>query len=890
MRGPPPWRRYDLQTAQSAPSAPQQEIQLRDYVRLVKKRWKLTLTVLLAVVAAVMTYSLLSPIVFQSKAVVQVQGQTGYVIRATSTIDDATGPLTPTSLTELVNSAPYEELATSLLTLGEGYNLDLTAYHSQDDMVRLFENELITRPLPAYFGRMALKTDRVTPAATVQGFGFTPEQVEEQVTGEPSNSLLASRLSSTQKDEAIKQAGALADLARHVNINMFTVPPEKINATAIQVMSSDLVRNLKSNPLRGKQWQVLSPLERGATVQAALREVVKKHPDDVDDDRSMERYATQELKETGMLNLFFEAGNPDRATQGADAMVDVVVWKNQYARKAEAQRYRLVTEYALRGSDGEGGVLGLLAQKDTEVRDLKKRYNLPDYEVAKEVRSKQLAQVQGDYQAASAEAAGAEKRVQMLTSQMGGIPRTIKSPTTAQNPTVSRFKTDLADAEAEYEAARSQFTDIHPYVQATRAKVERLREAARHESANSPKTEEVRESPNPVYEQFASAYSKAQADLAAAKAHKIVAEEQLVRAQAQLAGIPDKELGMSKPLRDSYLLTTDLKVLEEKYREAQLNEATKTSRASVVELAVEPGKKVKPKKTVNLVLSLLLGLFLGVAIAIFAESLDRTLRTRGELERALPGASVLATIPTFTADHPLIVRFQPRSVAAEAFRRLRSAIRFLGVQKPLQTMVVTSAGFAEGKSTVAANLAASMSQSGQRVILVDADLRKPDQHEIMGVSGQPGLTAVLTGEVRLDAALRPTDTDGLRLLPAGAAPPNPAELLDSQAMRRLMAELREQADVILFDAAPVGLVTDAAILSSLSDGALLVVSAGVTTPETLVRAHEALEQAHARLLGVVFNRADIAGGDSQYQLYQEYETRPATNGHAKSENRSKTKV
>ncbi len=202
----------------------------------------------------------------------------------------------------------------------------------------------------------------------------------------------------------------------------------------------------------------------------------------------------------------------------------------------------------------------------------------------------------------------------------------------------------------------------------------------------------------------------------------------------------------------------------------------------------------------------------------------------------------------------LITLSDPRSQAAEAYRTLRSNLYFSALDKPLHTLVVTSAEPEDAKSTTLADLAVTLAQGGQRVILADCDLRRPRQHEIFGVSDARGLTTMLLEDTALQSPpLLETGVEGLWLLPSGPLPPNPAELLGSQKMDAVIAALRERADTVLFDAPPVLAVTDATILASKVDGVLLVVEAGHTRREQAQRAKTVLEKAHVRLVGAVLN-------------------------------------
>lgn len=202
----------------------------------------------------------------------------------------------------------------------------------------------------------------------------------------------------------------------------------------------------------------------------------------------------------------------------------------------------------------------------------------------------------------------------------------------------------------------------------------------------------------------------------------------------------------------------------------------------------------------------------------------------------------------------LITITDPRSAVAEAYRRLRTNLEFTSLDTPLRTLLVTSAGPDEGKSTTLANLAVSIAQAGRRVILVDSDLRHPHLHDIFGLDNQKGLTTALS-QLGGDLPLQESSVNGLRVLTAGPLPDVPADLIASPAMETLIAALSEQADIVLFNAPPVVTVTDAAVLASKVDGVLLLVNAGRTRREYAQQAKAMLERVHARLLGAVLTNA-----------------------------------
>jgi capsular exopolysaccharide synthesis family protein len=206
--------------------------------------------------------------------------------------------------------------------------------------------------------------------------------------------------------------------------------------------------------------------------------------------------------------------------------------------------------------------------------------------------------------------------------------------------------------------------------------------------------------------------------------------------------------------------------------------------------------------------------------------------------------------------HHLVTLTDPRSPAAEAFRSLRTNLMFSSLERPLTTLLVTSAAPEEGKSTTLANLAVTMAQGGRKTILVDCDLRHPQLHEIFGVPAEPGLSNMLLNNLD-KPPLVATSVEGLSLLPAGAPPANPADLLGSRQMETIIAGLKSRADIVLFDAPPVIAVTDAALLASKLDGALLVVSAGQTRRDHALQAKALLERIHVHIVGSVLTNASV---------------------------------
>nr|MBC7244169.1 CpsD/CapB family tyrosine-protein kinase [Chloroflexota bacterium] len=220
---------------------------------------------------------------------------------------------------------------------------------------------------------------------------------------------------------------------------------------------------------------------------------------------------------------------------------------------------------------------------------------------------------------------------------------------------------------------------------------------------------------------------------------------------------------------------------------------------------------------------------------------------------------------TATPSDLLVTLSSPRSPISESYRTLRTNLQFVSLDKPLQTLLITSPGPEEGKSTMLANLAIALAQGEKRAIMVDCDLRRPNLHKLFGLSHQRGLTTMMVDDkAMLDPPLQETGVPGLQLLASGPLPPSPPDLLGSQRMDRVLAVLKERADIVLLDAPPVVAVSDAAILATKVDGVLLVVSAGQTRRDSVQAAKTRLEKVNAHLIGAVLMNVPL---DMSLQRY-----------------------
>jgi len=286
----------------------------------------------------------------------------------------------------------------------------------------------------------------------------------------------------------------------------------------------------------------------------------------------------------------------------------------------------------------------------------------------------------------------------------------------------------------------------------------------------------------------------------------------------------------------------------------------------------------------------LVGLVLGILAAVVRALLDRTVKTPADVEQEL-GLPFLGLMPVIagtlgksrgrrrplaaTAHHhspDLVVHQSSRSGAAEAARAMRTNLMFMAPDRPYKTLLVTSAGPAEGKTTIACCIATAMAQAGQKVLLIDCDLRRPRLHRVFGRELGEGLTSILLDDSLTDSVLMPTEVPNLDVLTAGPLPPNPAEILQSDRFKAVLANLSKRYDRVLLDSAPAAAVTDPAVLSRVVDGVVLVVRSFRTTKDLARHGIRSLQGVGGHIAGVVLNAVDL--DRHEYKYYHYYYAKP----------------
>ncbi|MDR4507443.1 MAG: polysaccharide biosynthesis tyrosine autokinase [Candidatus Brocadiaceae bacterium] len=331
-------------------------------------------------------------------------------------------------------------------------------------------------------------------------------------------------------------------------------------------------------------------------------------------------------------------------------------------------------------------------------------------------------------------------------------------------------------------------------------------------------------------------------------------------------GVLRREVDTNRQMYDT-LLT--------RMKETNLTEDLKTSDIRVLDYAEVPLSPIKPNKRLNLLLGLIMGLGCGVGLAFLMEYIDNTIKTQEDVEKYLKTSllGIIGHIPLEKNDKdltPLIANDSPKHTITEAFRGIRTSIMFSLPDKPKKTLLITSTRPSEGKSLVSCNLGAVMAQTGMKVLIIDADLRKPSLHEYFEADKSRGLSNLLVKAVDFGTVVHTTRVPNLFVMTCGPIPPNPSELLSNPMMAQSLETAKETFDCIIIDSPPVLMVTDARLLANIVDGILFVMKSRGTTRNSAQNAIGTLSNVQGKILGAVINDVNFARNKYYYHYYSQY--------------------
>jgi len=454
----------------------------------------------------------------------------------------------------------------------------------------------------------------------------------------------------------------------------------------------------------------------------------------------------------------------------------------------------------------------------------------------------------------------------------GGESFVVASKTLVRNPLIDQLRKGLAELEAERAEIGAEFAPTSKKVKSLQERIDKVRDQMASEADRVVSTEAQ---VNPIDAEVVRRHAIAEVKLLADTERCEAVRRTLRKTDVELGRLPEDQRRGAELHRNVSLLETRYLTLAQKLQELKLAEICEIPSARVIERAELPSSPVKPRKKRSMLLGVFMAVMLAVGVALVVNALDDTFATVQDIENQT-GLSVLTVVyRQHRKARMLLSSPLGKSPFAEAFRMIRSGLRFSSVKHPISVLVMTSAAMGEGKSTLAANTAIACAEGGQRTILVDADLRRPSQHRILDVENTVGLTNCLVDDLDPGTVLHPTEYENLSLLSSGPVPPNPGELLDSEAMRQLLAKLREAADLVILDAPPGTILADTQILARSADAVLIVTDIASTKRPALRRLVDVLAREGNFIPGVVVNNARRGPGAAYYygaHYYAEYYT------------------
>ncbi|MEZ4473165.1 MAG: polysaccharide biosynthesis tyrosine autokinase [bacterium] len=423
------------------------------------------------------------------------------------------------------------------------------------------------------------------------------------------------------------------------------------------------------------------------------------------------------------------------------------------------------------------------------------------------------------------------------------------------NGLIQQLKAQLVGLENERDELLKKYLDKHPDVLTANRKIKRVQEALTVEVAG------IKQS------------LQRKLDVAARAEQRLASEVESLEQDARAMHTKERryqELSTAVDSKKELLAQVELRL-----KEAELQADSRANNVRIIDKALTPSVPVSPRLMLNLAVALLISLVGGFGLAFLVEQLDSTVKSQEQLERDF-GLTFLGVIPRAAASIKNTDRYileNPTSTAAECVRTVRTNLLFMAPERELRTMLVTSAGPREGKTSTCVNIGATMAYAGSRVLLVDSDLRRPRLHRIFDMTNDRGLTnLILDASVNVADMVQPSGVEGMDVMCSGPLPPNPAELLQTKGFRRTLERLKDSYDRVIFDSPPVVAVTDAQVLGMQLDGALLVVRAGQTTREMLRKARRLLSDVNVHILGALLNSIDVTRrgyGQYYYRYYRQ---------------------
>jgi polysaccharide biosynthesis transport protein len=577
------------------------------------------------------------------------------------------------------------------------------------------------------------------------------------------------------------------------------------------------------------------------------------------------------VKGTDILEITFQDPSKELAKDVVDTIMAVYMRDDQNNQRREAKAAREYVGQELPRIEGE------VKSAENELRLFKEQYDIVDLPTESVKAVETITNLNKEITSASAQLAAETSRLEGLKNLFGGkdAQATIQSGLVSESPGLQKSLKELQEIEAKIAIEKTRFSDNDPSILNLKEKRQALVEILQKRFSQS--LVGNKDFQGKVVEmQPAGLQGNLIADFAKSEAQRTSLQKQISALvyvvdayKKRMNALPKLEQQQNALGRKLETTRTNYKAMLSKLQEIQIAESQVLGNSRIQTPAEMPQEPISPKKAQNIAIGGFLGLFLGAATAFILDAADKRIKTADEAKALLPGYPVLGQIPIFASQKQLpkigrgggrtpglLVMTGAGGIEAEAFRMLQTNLQFLNADNSLQAIVISSSQAGEGKSTVAANLALALAELGKRVLLVDADMRKPSQHMIWRQGNQEGLSNVLTGQCSEQSAIVEVHPN-VFLLTAGVIPPNPIVLIDSVQMSDSIERWSNSYDLVIIDAPPLTVAADAAMIGSQVAGLLFVLRPNVADKESVQYAGEIIGQSKLKVLGMVLNGVNL---------------------------------
>ncbi len=607
----------------------------------------------------------------------------------------------------------------------------------------------------------------------------------------------------------------------------------------------------------------------------------------------------EQVPRSDVIEVKAQSTNPREAAIIADAYVTIYHQRHFEGSRSHKARVREFLEQQLRERERA------LQEAENSLKQYMERHGVVIMDAESRRVINQVAQLEAKQEELAVQIDARNNTLESIKAQLTQHePDVARGLTSADTPYIRRIQERLADLRVQRDLAESQ----NPQAVGQERYQNRLREIDQQledlRTTLQRRTEEFVRSLSPGDEgylrQLKQRIATEEIELQGLKIEKSATDRLLREYDNQFSRLPEVNMQYARLERAKQSNEQLYLKIEEQYNQAIIAEQSEFGSVTIIDDARVPGSPVSPNMPMNLAIGLFLGVGLGVGLVFVKEALSTKIRTPEDIKKEnLVNLTTVAamygevrklsrkgwiSVKGRVISGYIITITNPLSPVSEAIRALRTNLQYSQVDKPVKTIVVSSPNPGEGKSTVAANLAVTFAQNEKKVLLVDADLRKPTLHTILDLNRKPGLTNILFENLELSEGVQSTIVDNLYAISCGDTLANPADLLGSQKMKKLMETLKENFDVIIFDTPPVLAATDATVLGTVCDGVILVTASRFTKVDDLKVSVESIENVHGRMLGTVLNKfdhRDSYGSKYTHQYYQYGSYGSEQNGHKK---------